>query len=48
MDLASVETDHFNYFIHPLNRAMIQVPKKAANEAFLDLIKSRDRKELGS
>ena len=48
MDLASVETDHFNYFIHPLNRPMIQVPRKAANEALLNLIKSRDRKELGS
>ena len=48
MDLASVESDFANYFIHPLNRPMIQVPKKAANEAFLDLIKSRDRKELGS
>ena len=48
MDLASVETDHFNHFIHPLNRPMIQVPQKAANKIFLDLIKSKDRKELSS
>ncbi|MEN8678494.1 MAG: hypothetical protein ABF391_00470 [Akkermansiaceae bacterium] len=43
MDLASVTTDFGNYFLDPLNGRMIKVPRTVANDAFLDLIKSRDR-----
>lgn len=42
MDLASVTTDFGNYFLDPLNGRMIKVPRTVANDAFLDLIKSRD------